>query len=201
MYICQHILAVVLAVTPAAAVHEGTALPLLLELEGSPAFELRLALIRSDQIRSAPIDLEAAMARAVDELLQERDPETGRFVVADDGTGFFGMMAAGSYDPAVLAYFAASAVEIYTAYDLQNQCDASTIVSCSRRIGPELDAALTAGIFAGVTGLQRLAKTQWGVDLDEGWKQVAIWGAMAAVRGMVSASNIQDANALRELGR
>ncbi len=193
------ILTAALAVTPAAAAERGTALPILLELDAGPAFELPA--LTPEFVTDRPsVDLRAAMARAVDELLQERDPDTGQFV-ADTGTGFFGMMGEGTYDPAVLAFFAASAIEIYSAYDLQNQCDASAVVECSRPLSPELDAALTAGIYAGVTGLQRLAKTQWGVDMDEGWKQVAIWVGMAAVRGFVSASNMQDANALRELGR
>lgn len=152
------------------------------------------------------IDFDAAIEDAVAELLAEqqaRDPETGQFIAADNGTGYLGMLADGTYDPAVLAFFAASAVEMYSAHDLRNQCDASAIVSCSDPFPGTVtqDMAITAGVYAGVTALQRLAKTQWDVDLDEGWKQVALWGGMALVRGLVSAQNMSDANALRELGR
>ena len=149
------------------------------------------------------IDLEAALAAAVDEILQERDPETGRFVAADTGTGYFGMMTENSYDPAVLAFFAASAIEMYTASDLRNQCEANTVITCSDPWPNTVqqDAMITGAVYAGVTALQRLAKTQWDVDLDEGWKNVLVWGGIAAVRGLISAKNISDANALREFGR
>lgn len=160
-----------------------------------------------------PIDLMAAVELAAAELvaedlglvLQERDPETGRFVAAQDdtGTGYFGMLANGTYDPAVLAFFASSAVKMYSAHDLRNQCNASEIVTCAHPFPGTVnqDIAITAGVYAGVTALQRLAKTQWDVDLDEGWKQVLLWGGMAAVRGLIAAQNMSDANALRELGR
>lgn len=196
------IFTVALAIAPAAA-SDGTALPLLLELEAGPAFEL---VLEAPTPPALPIDLEAAIDEAVQAVAngwQDRDPETGRFVQADTGTGYFGMMSGNSYDPAVLAFFAASAIEMYTAYDLRNQCDASEVITCSDPFPGTVqqDAMLTAAVYAGVTGLQRLAKTQWDVDMDEGWKQVAIWGALAAVRGLLSASNISDANALREFGR
>jgi len=176
----------------------GTVLPLLLELEDQVVAEL---------VTPAPapvIDFDAAMAAAVDEILQERDPETGQFVAAEDnGTGYFGMMTENSYDPAVLAFFAASAIEMYTASDLRNQCEASTVITCSDPWPNTVqqDALITGGVYAGVTALQRLAKTQWDVELDEGWKNVLIWGGIAAVRGLLSAQNISDANALREFGR
>ncbi len=175
----------------------GTVLPLQLELEDQVVAELVTP-------ASAPvIDLEAALAAAVDEILQERDPETGRFVAADTGTGYFGMMTENSYDPAVLAFFAASAIEMYTASDLRNQCEANTVITCSDPWPNTVqqDAMITGAVYAGVTALQRLAKTQWDVDLDEGWKNVLVWGGIAAVRGLISAKNISDANALREFGR
>ncbi len=173
----------------------GTVLPLLLELEDQVVAEL---------VTPAPsIDLDAALAAAVDEILQERDPETGQFVAADTDTGYFGMMTENSYDPAVLAFFAASAIEMYTASDLRNQCEENTVITCSDPWPNTVqqDAMITGAVYAGVTGLQRLAKTQWDVDLDEGWKNVLVWGGIAAVRGLISAKNISDANALRELGR
>ncbi|MCP4871596.1 MAG: hypothetical protein GY898_23045 [Proteobacteria bacterium] len=201
MTITTLFLAVALASSPVAAA-DGTALPLLLDLEVAPPFELELVA----PTPAPSIDFEAAMEEAVQAVAngwQDRDPATGRFVEADTGTGYFGMLAGNSYDPAVLAFFAASAVEMYSAYDLRNQCAASTVVSCSDPwpSSVQQDALLTAGVYAGVTGLQRLAKTQWGIDMDEGWKNVLIFGSLAAVRSLLSASNISDANALRELGR
>ncbi len=168
-----------------------------------------------------PIDLETAVRvaalRVVAEdigatvvWIQERDPETGRFVATpaaaqtvDNGAGFFSMLYGNSYDPAVLAFFAASVAEMYSAADLRTQCGESTIVSCSDPFPASVstDALITAGVYLGVTGLQRLAKTQWGVETTTGWKNVLVWGGIAAVRGLLTASNLSDSMALRDLGR
>lgn len=161
-----------------------------------------------------PIDLDAAIEEAAIRVvaedlgadvvwIQERDPETGRFVSAQEDEGYWRMMYSNTYDPAVLAFFAASTAEMYSNSDLQKQCAESAIVGCTNPFPGTVqqDALITAGVYAGVTGLQRLAKTQWGVELDEGWKNVLIWGGMAAVRGIITANNMSDANALRDLGR
>lgn len=158
-----------------------------------------------------PVDLEAAIHEAAMRIvaedlgleMQDRDTAAGQFVAADDGTGYMGMLYQNSYDPAALAFMAASVAEMYSASDLRTQCLESEIVTCSDPFPSTVqqDALITAGMYAGVTALQRLAKTQWDVDLDEGWKRVLIWGGVAAVRGFITAQNMSDANALRDLGR
>lgn len=156
------------------------------------------------------IDFEAAIEEAVAELvaedaarleLQERDPVTGRFVQADTGTGYFGMLADGMTHGGELAFVAASALEIWSSYELRQQCEANPYVSCTDPFPGTVqqDALMTAATYAGVKGLQRLAKTQWDVDLDDGWKDLAIFGAMTLVRSLVTAQNVSDANALRDL--
>ena len=139
-------------------------------------------------------------------LAQARDPETGRFVAASEegeGDGYWAMMYGNSYDPAVLAFMAASAFEMYTASDLRGLCDASENITCTDPFPGTVmqDAIVSAGVYAGVTALQRLAKTQWDVDLDDGWKNVLIWGGITGVRALLAAKNMSDANALREFGR
>jgi hypothetical protein len=37
--------------------------------------------------------------------------------------------------------------------------------------------------------------------MDDGWKNLLIFGAMATVRGLVAGQNMSDANALRRLGQ
>ena len=160
-----------------------------------------------------PFDFEAAIEEAAARVVAEdarlwvqvRD-ETGRFVAAgqaDEENGYFSMLYGNSYDPSVLSFLAASAIEMYSASDLRTQCSESTIVSCSDPFpgSVQTDAMVTAGVYAGVTALQRLARTQWSVEMSEGWKNVLIWGSMAAVRGFLTTRNISDANALRSLGR
>ena len=139
-------------------------------------------------------------------LLQERDPETGRFAAAqeeDAETGYLGMMAQNAYDPGALVFMAASVAQMYSASDLRTQCAESQIVTCSDPFPSTVqqDAMITAGVYAGVTGLQRLAKAKWGVELDSGWKELLIWGGIGAVRSLFTAKNMSDANALRDLGR
>lgn len=188
------ILTAVLAATPAS---DGTALPMLLELEASAPFELEL----EAPAPAVSIDFEAAIDEAVAEVLQERDPATGRFVAADDGPGYFGMLYQGMTHGGELAFVAASALEMWSAHELRNQCEANPYVSCSDPwpSSVQQDVLLTAGVYAGVKGLQRLAKTQWGIDFDDGWKDLLIFGSLAAARALVTASNVSDANALREL--
>lgn len=165
-----------------------------------------------------PIDFDAAITEAALRVVaedigaevvwvQDRDPETGRFVAGsaqgDEDRGYWAMMYGNSYDPAVLAFFAASVAEMYSASDLRTQCEENVIVTCSDPFPGTVqqDALITAGVYAGVTALQRLAKTQWGIDMDDGWKNVLIYGAMATVRGLIAGQNMSDANALRRLGR
>lgn len=121
----------------------------------------------------------------------------------EEDVGYWVMMLQNTIDPAVLMYFAASVAEIYSASDLRTQCDESTIIECSNPFPntAQQDALITAGVYAGVTALQRLAKTQWDVDMDEGWKNLLIWGGMATVRAIIAGQNMSDANALRDLGR
>ena len=177
-----------------------------------------LALMPAAQAAEAPppIDLEVAIHEAAlrvvaEDLgaevvwIQERDPETGRFVAGelDEENGYWGMMYGNSYDPAVLAFFAASIAEMYSASDLRTQCAESTIVTCTDPFPAtaQQDALITAGVYAGVTALQRLAETQWGVNMDDGWKNLLIFGSLATVRSLITARNMSDANALRDLGR
>lgn len=181
---------------------DGTAVAFEMEMPSRAPFEFEL--VRPAE--PVAIDFELAIAEAVQAVAngwQDRDPNTGQFVANEPERGYFKMLYQDTYDPAVLSYFASSAVEMYTAWDLRNQCAASAVVSCSDPwpSSVQMDAMLTAGVYAGVIGLQRLAKTQWDVDLDEGWKSLLIWGGIAAGRALVSASNISDANALREFGR
>ena len=156
-------------------------------------------------------DLRTAMAEAVARVVAEdlglqvvqRPASTPGEMEEAAGTPYFQMLYGNSYDPAVLAFFAASVAEMYSASDLRTQCEESAIVTCSDPFPGTVqqDALITAGVYAGVTALQRLAKTQWGVDLDEGWKNVLVWGGIAAVRGLIAGQNMSDANALRDLGR
>jgi hypothetical protein len=60
---------------------------------------------------------------------------------------------------------------------------------------------MTAGVYAGVTGIERLAKKYWDVELDEGWKNLLIWGGMAGVRSMQAYLQMRDANDIRGFGR
>lgn len=160
---------------------------------------------------SPPIDFAAAITRAAADVVAkdhglqvvQRSASTPSELEEAEGTSYFGMLYGNSYDPAVMAFMAASMAEIYSASDLRTQCGESEIVTCSDPFPSTVqeDALVTAGMYAAVTGLQRLAKTQWGVDLDDGWKNVMIWGGVAAVRGFITAQNMSDANALRDLGR
>lgn len=196
MNICTYILALALSALPAA---QQVA-------EARPP----------DQIRSDAIDFEAAIEVAAMHIvaedlgaelvwIQERDPDTGQFVAGetDEENGYWSMLYSNSYDPAVLMFFAASVAEMYSGSDLRTQCAESTIVTCSDPFPgtTQQDALITAGVYAGVTALQRLAETQWDVDMDEGWKNLLIFGAMATVRGLIAGQNMSDANALRDLGR
>ncbi len=61
-----------------------------------------------------------------------------------------------------------------------------------------MNAMVTAGVYAGVIGVQKLAKQYWDVDLDEGWKEILLFGGMAAVRGAIAWQQMNDANAVRE---
>lgn len=192
---------VMLLAIAAPAPQQGTALPLAIDAPPAAGFAVS---IEAPEPEAPPLDLRReAKAVAAAMVAQEANGWQDAQQPADDGTGYFGMMYGNSYDPAVLSFFAASAVEMYTAYDLRNQCAASTVITCSDPwpSSVQMDALLTAGVYAGVTGLQRLAKTQWDIDMDEGWKNLLIFGGLAAARALVSASNISDANALREFGR
>lgn len=192
---------VMLLAIAAPAPQQGTALPLAIDAPPAAGFAVS---IEAPEPEAPPLDLRReAKAVAAAMVAQEANGWQDAQQPADDGTGYFGMMYGNSYDPAVLSFFAASAVEMYTAYDLRNQCAASTVITCSDPwpSSVQMDALLTAGVYAGVTGLQRLAKTQWDLDMDEGWKNLLIFGGLAAARALVSASNISDANALREFGR
>lgn len=157
--------------------------------------------------QSETIDFDAEVERISAEIVAE---EIGAELVwvqdptpTDPDKGYWKMLYSNSYDPAQLVFFAASVAEMYSNSVLQNQCAQSTIVECTNPFPGSVqeDALVTAGVYAGVTALQRLAKTQWDVDLDEGWKNLVIWGSLATIRSIVTASNVSDANALRELGR
>ena len=49
----------------------------------------------------------------------------------------------------------------------------------------------------GVNGVQRLAKKYWDLDLTDGWKQYAIWGAMSVARLAPTRTQVSLANDIR----
>jgi hypothetical protein len=161
------------------------------------------------------IDLDAAMDDAVTRIIaedlglelvwvQERDPETGRFVATQEGeeeTGYLKMLYQGTYSAPELAFMGASAIQMYAESDFNGLCERNPWLKCDTNFGSTVqqDVLITAGVYAGVKGVQRLAKKYWGVDLDEGWKNLLIFGGMTAVRGLVAADTISLNNAIREL--
>lgn len=156
-----------------------------------------------------PIDLRAAVKEVAAQIVAEdlelraangwQDPAQP----ADEQTGYFGMLYGNSYDPSVLSYYGASAADIWSRYELQQTCAASATVECSNgwpgNVSTEI--ALTAGVYMAATGVQRLAKKYWDVDLDDGWKNLLIFGGLAAVRAAMTWDQVSNANALREFGR
>jgi hypothetical protein len=136
--------------------------------------------------------------------VQERDPETGRFVAAQEGEeerGYFTMMYQDAYSAPELAFMGASVIQMYAQSDFNGLCERNTWLQCDTRFADTVqqDALVTAGVYAGVKGVQRLAKKYWDVDLDEGWKNLLIFGGLTAVRGLVAADTISLNNAIREL--
>lgn len=202
MTISTMLLVLVIAATPAPS--DGTAIGIQIEMPGGDGFVFEI----STPPEPVVIDFDMAIAEATIAVVHGQAAADGwaeaqQPDAADDGRSFFTMLYQDTYDPAALTYIAASVFEMYTASDLRNQCEASEVITCSDPWPStvQMDAMLTAGVYAGVIGLQRLAKTQWDVDLDEGWKSLLIWGGIAAGRALVAASNMSDANALREFGR
>ncbi len=194
----MHVALMILAVAIASPSAPGTVVPFEMEITGPAGFVFVL------EEPAPPVDLRAAIAETAAAMVHQEAAGWADAQQPDDnGTGYFGMMYQNTYDPAVLAYLAASTAEIWSASALRDQCEASQVIACTNPWPNtvQMDAMITAGVYAGVTGLQRLAKTQWDVDLDEGWKNVAIWGGIAAVRMLITAINVSDANALREFGR
>jgi hypothetical protein len=161
------------------------------------------------------IDFDAAMDEAVTRIIaedlglelvwvQERDPETGRFVAAQEGeeeTGYLKMLYQGTYSAPELAFMGASVIQMYAESDFNSLCERNPWLKCDTNFGSTVqqDALITAGVYAGVKGVQRLAKKYWGVDLDEGWKNLLIFGGLTAVRGFAAADTISLNNAIREL--
>lgn len=162
------------------------------------------------------IDFEAAMDEAVMRIIaedtpglevvwvQERDPETGRFVAAQEGEeerGFFKMMYQDSYSAPELAFMGSSVIQMYAESDFNGLCESNPWLRCETNFASTVqqDALMTAGVYAGVKGVQRLAKKYWDVDLDEGWKNLLIFGGLTAVRGFIAADTISLNNAIREL--
>ena len=155
--------------------------------------------------------IEEAALRVVADVLgaelvwvQERDPETGRFVAAQEGeeeTGYLKMLYQGTYSPPELAFMGASVIQMYAESDFNGLCERNAWLECDTNFGSTVqqDALITAGVYAGTKGVQRLAKKYWGVDLDEGWKNLLIFGGMTVVRGLVAADTISLNNAIREL--
>lgn len=159
-----------------------------------------------------PIDFDIEIERISAELVAEelglqviaREPMTAEELAAKQAEpGYFRMTGTSLNNPPVLTYFAMSALDIYSKQELQNVCSENPYVTCDAG-WPEsasMDAAITAGVYAGVIGIQRLSKKYWDVDLDDGWKEILIWGGLAAVRGALAWSQYQDANDVREFGR
>lgn len=161
------------------------------------------------------IDFERAMADAVTSIIaedmglevvwvQERDPETGRFVAAQEGEeerGYLKMLYQDTYSPPELAFMGASMIQMYAQSDFNGLCERNPWLQCDTRFADTVqqDALVTAGVYAGVKGVQRLAKKYWDVDLDEGWKNLLIFGGLTAVRGLVAADTISLNNAIREV--
>ena len=153
---------------------------------------------------------EAAMRVVAEDLgatvvwVQERDPDTGRFVAAQDGEeerGYLKMLYQDTYSPPELAFMGASLIQMYAQSDFNGLCERNPWLECDTRFADTVqqDALVTAGVYAGVKGVQRLAKKYWGVDLDEGWKNLLIFGGLTAVRGFVAADTISLSNAIREV--
>jgi hypothetical protein len=154
------------------------------------------------------VDLRAAVKIAAREIaLQQRDPETGQFVSADaaaeDQTGYFGMMYGNSYNPAQLSYFGASVADIWSRNELQKTCDDNPAVECSDGWPSNVstEVLMTGLVYMGATGIQRLAKKYWDVDLDDGWKNMLIYAGLAGVRLAMTWDQVSNANAVREFGR
>ncbi len=180
-------------------------------MTGALLLVVSLALAPMQETADAPprIDFDAAIkeaaARVVAEdagfllALQERDPATGQFVAAEDERGFWTMSKDGLTEPAQLMFLAASVADIWSRAEVTRLCeDSADVLTCSNTgLSASVDSLMTAGVTMGVTGIQRLAKKYWDVDLDESWKQYAIWGGLSAVRLAATWSQVSLANDIR----
>lgn len=158
------------------------------------------------------IDFDRAIAEASARIVAEdlglqvvaRPPMTAAEQAEKDAEpGYLRMTAQGMTHYPELLFVGMSALDIYSKQELQNVCTSNPYVTCDAG-WPEsasMDAAITAGVYAGVVGIQRLSKKYWDVDLDDGWKEILLWGGMATVRGFLAWDQMQDANAVREFGR
>lgn len=117
--------------------------------------------------------------------------------------GFFQMMGESGRHAPELVFMAASVADMWSKQELQKVCASNEFVSCDAGWPQSvtMDAAITAGVYAGVVGVQRLAQKYWGVDLDDGWKELLLWGGLSLVRGFFTWEQVQDANAVRGFGQ
>ena len=165
-----------------------------------------------EDAKPPPFDFDKAIAEAAARIVAEdlglqvvqRPPGTPQEQAEIDAQpGFFRMMGQSGTHPPELVFMAASVADIWSKQELQKVCENNPLIMCDAG-WPEsatMDAAITAGVYTGVVGIQRLARKYWGVDLDDGWKELLLFGGMSAVRGFFTWQQIQDANAVREFGR
>lgn len=151
------------------------------------------------------LDFQQAAAEAAEEIVAEDVEQfegTGQQLELED-PGYFKLLYSGAYSPPELTFIAASVVDMWSKSELQKACEANPYISCdpSWPESVQADVLMTAGVYAGVTGIERLAKKYWDVDLDEGWKNLLIWGGMAGVRSMQAYLQMRDANDIRGFGR
>lgn len=159
------------------------------------------------------IDLRAAMDEAVVRLvaeetgatvvwIQDRDPETGRFIAVqeDPERGFLKMLYQDTYSAPELAFTAASIFQMYVDSDFRKLCLENPELDCSTGYPNSVtqDVLMTTAVYAGVKGVQRLAKKYWDVDLDEGWKNLLIFGGLTGVRVLFAADGLSLNNSIRE---
>jgi hypothetical protein len=157
-----------------------------------------------DEAAMPEIDLRAAAAQAAEAVVAE-DVEQfeGTGAVPEDERGYFELMYRGAYSPPELTFIAASVVDMWSKSELRKECEANPYIQCDPT-WPEsvqADVLMTAGVYAGVVGLERLAKKYWDVELDEGWKNLLIFGGMAGVRSVQAYLQMRDANDIRGFGR
>ncbi len=171
------------------------------------AFAMTVAMGPVQEAATPPMDWDEAIRAAAEKVVMEDlAAETGGTLVyvqdpTDPERGFFTMLYGDSYGAPELAFMAASAFSMYVDSDFRSLCADNEALECAGAFPNSVptDAMLTAGVYAGVKGVQRLAKKYWDVDLDEGWKNLLIFGGLTAVRALVAADGMSLNNQIREI--